>query len=134
LWCEGQYRLILNVIGRLPRNSHYKSAMALDEELARDAPDPVGVYRPPLTEWSPEREALADVVDSLRVLPAVIAASAGAKGMTVPDPTPRPETAYQRVLAERAKAPARRAIDRIERAHEREKNRQQDEGGSVDAG
>jgi hypothetical protein len=91
-----RYRLLLNVIDGLPSNSHYVAALAEDDDLAMNSPEPKA-RTPRLTEYSPETAAIVDRLGD--VISAVIAA-AGGTPPKIP-PYPRPETAADRVRARR---------------------------------
>lgn len=99
-------RTLLNLIDHLPRNSHFAEATAQDDELAEgllDRPEGGRPAAPPMTEFSPEAEVLAAVVDRLGELIRTYAAANGGN----PPPLklwPRPVTA-----ADRAHARARKA-------------------------
>jgi hypothetical protein len=92
---------LLNLIDHLPRNSAYIEAVADDDELAeRLADEQQESTGPRMSDWSPEREALADVVDMLgSVIQAVIAA-AGVRPPTV-SRSERPQTAFDRARKRR---------------------------------
>lgn len=120
LWRERRVRKTLNLLARLPRQSHYKAALASDDEVVALMPESLGDYRPPLTEWSPEVEHLAVIADAVRALPAVISASAGVKnGPAVPKSLPRPDTAWERLKAKRARNTQVRTLSAIRAAQER---------------
>lgn len=93
-----QYGLILDLIDKLPRTSHTKSAMEEDPEyveLVREAyiqqagkeEAPSG---PSIKEWTELKEMTADIVDELRIVGAKIVATAGSK--ETPKPYERPST------------------------------------------
>lgn len=89
---------ILDFLAHLPRTSEYHAALADDEELAArladEPPQPVG--SPPLTEFSPEVQVLAEVRDLLAAQLAVLVKVNGGKPAKV-KPYPRPVTALQRM-------------------------------------
>jgi hypothetical protein len=89
-------RKVLNLIDRLPGNSHYIASIANDEELADSAETEAAASAPPLTEWSPVVAALAAVADRLGTLINVQVARGGGQTTKVV-PYPRPVTAAQRV-------------------------------------
>ncbi len=99
-------RAVLNLIDRLPRTSEFRHELAQDDELAVKR-DGESSARPeiPLTEWSPEMEALAAVVDRLAEVISAVVQSQGGKAPQI-RPYPRPVTA-----ADRAHAQARREAD-----------------------
>lgn len=55
---------------------------------------------PRLSEWSPERAALADIADLLRLLFIAVLAAGGAKSLPEFKPGPRPDTAMSRAARE----------------------------------
>jgi hypothetical protein len=89
-------RKVLNLIDRLPSNSHYIAAIANDEELADGAEGEAAPSAPPLTEWSPVVAALAAVADRLSTLINVQVARGGGQTTKIA-PYPRPVTAAQRI-------------------------------------
>lgn len=95
-------RQVLNLIDRLPRDSHFVAALADDDELADQLADDEGepLPPPPLTEWSPVVDRLTTVVDLLGQLVAVTANAGGAK-VKPPPPAPRPVTARHRAKQRR---------------------------------
>jgi hypothetical protein len=101
-WRSRRWRRLLNLIDRLPANSHLSDAMAQDE----DAESSERVVR--FSEGSPERDALERVVDTLQIAVAAIVASAGQKPPAF-RPGPRPVTEVDR-LRERDRVVAHRAL------------------------
>lgn len=89
---------VLDYLEHLPRTSAYNEALAQDEELAERTAN--GPDRkpgpPPLTEWGPEVQALAEVRDLVAQLLAVTIKAHGGKPQKV-QPYPRPVTAIERV-------------------------------------
>jgi len=59
-----RYRLLLNVIDHLGRDTHYGEAIALDKSLVDPDAKPVA-GRPSMREWSPVVELLAAIYDRL---------------------------------------------------------------------
>ena len=59
-----RWRLLLNVIDGLPRDSAFGEALALDEEIAAAASGKADA-RPSVREWTPEVELLAAIHDRL---------------------------------------------------------------------
>lgn len=61
---------LFRLLDRLPRHSHYKAALVNDATYAAAivSRNPEGLKSgpPPLTEWSPEVELLAQAVDAMR--------------------------------------------------------------------
>lgn len=88
---------ILDYLEHLPRTSAYHTAVAEDEELAKHlaAEPPPPTRAPPLTEFGPEVEVLAEVRDLLANLIAVTIKANDGKPPKV-KPYPRPESAVQR--------------------------------------
>lgn len=100
LWRRRQWRLLANLIEHLPRNSHFAEAVLADEEYAEALLKqglPESSER--VSEWSPEREALAQIVDALHVLTQVSVAAAGGRPSLV-HPTSRPKTALDRAKSD----------------------------------
>jgi hypothetical protein len=104
MWRRRDWRLLQGMIDRLPRNSYYKSALALDEDYqqmlmeyeeqhgAGSTPE----WAPPLTTYTAEVEMLRDVVNELRTLVHVQLAAGGGKPGK-PQYVPPPTTAAKRV-------------------------------------
>ena len=88
---------ILDYLKHLPRTSAYHQALAQDEELAaRLANEPQSKPGPPpLTEFGPDVQVLAELRDLAAALLAVTVKAHGGKPSKV-KPYPRPETALQR--------------------------------------
>lgn len=105
-------RELLVLIDRLPRTSALADVMAQDDELAEGVvvEPSSGAHRVSLTEFPPEVEALAAVVDRLGEVVAAVVASAGGKARRV-RPWPRPVTAADRARARAVSA----ATDDLER-------------------
>lgn len=106
MWQNRQWRRLLNLIDHLPRNSHYSEALAADTDLAQtllDAEMRGEIAEPEprvlISEWSPEREAAADIVDWLKLVYAATAVSGGGKAPKF-EPSLRPVTERQRLRAE----------------------------------
>lgn len=92
---------ILDFLEHLPSTSAYHSAVADDEDLAREILDGGEggdqAPRPPrLSEFGPEVQALAEIRDVLASLLAVTVKANGGKPSKA-KPYPRPVTALQRV-------------------------------------
>ncbi len=111
-------RKVLNLIDQLPGHSCYAEAVAQDDEIAGETPEPTGKYRPRVTEWSPTEQLLAAVFDRLGEVVAATVASAGGDGR-VPEAWPRPETASERVLKAQQAAEWDDLFDLIEKARHR---------------
>lgn len=101
LYEQGRWAFALTLIDHLPRTSAFAAAVAQDDELAAEVGDlPKGSDVPPLTEWTPEVQALAAVVDRLAEVANAIFASGGGKPSRA-RPYPRPVTAFDRARAKR---------------------------------
>lgn len=92
---------MLNLIDHLPRNSSYHEALSQDDELAQlaaEQPGQVGSteHRPPLSEWSPEVDLLAQLLDVVQLMRAEAWSLAGQKNAPTYAPTPRPKTTAER--------------------------------------
>lgn len=116
-----RHRKALNLIDHLPGHSAYVEALSNDPETAaavaeghipidEDA-EPEG---PRLSEWSPERAALADVIDRLGVLIGAVIASSGSKPPKF-TPTPRPDTAMAHAFRVARRRRVRQDADAIAR-------------------
>jgi len=74
LWRSRRWRRLLNLIDKLPRNTHYHQAVLADpEHLAmldrvRSKGDPGPAPLPPLATWSAEVDMSANVVDAIKHL------------------------------------------------------------------
>lgn len=94
-------RAILDHLDHLPRTSAYHCAVAADEELAAQvaASDevPKPSKTPPLSEYTPEVEALRDIQDILdQTLRVLVKVNNGKPGKH--KPYPRPVTALGKAL------------------------------------
>ena len=107
LYEQGRWAFALTLIDHLPRTSAFSHAVAQDEELATAlAGEPSGRREVPFTEWSPETEALAAVVNRLsEVVNAIIATIPGGKPRPV-KPYPHPISAADKVRARRRREAA----------------------------
>ncbi|HEY9409405.1 MAG TPA: hypothetical protein VIP77_07465 [Jiangellaceae bacterium] len=104
LYEQGRWAFALTLIDHLPRTSAFAAAVAQDDELAAEVGDPPKAsHIPPITEWTPEAEALAAVVDRLAEVANAVVAAAGGKPSRV-RPWPRPVTAFDRARAKRIRA------------------------------
>jgi hypothetical protein len=111
--------LLLNLIDHLPRDSFLVEAQADDEELAQflvRRGSTESERRRRLSEWSPELEALAQAVDRLGELAAILIKANGGNPSPV-QPFPRPHTAMDRF---RARARFERHRSLVERLTRRE--------------
>lgn len=110
LWRARRWRLLLNVIEGLPRNSAYGESLALDETLV----DPAGdrrkteeMPRPSVREWSPEVELLAAIFDRLNGVIQI----QSEKNLRL-KPWPSPVTAAE-VLRNRERRNRRKRLDEL---------------------
>ena len=94
-------RQVLNLIDRLPRNSHYMAALADDDELAEHIDDDASAPLPPLTEWSADHAVLTVIAERLGDLLAATAQANSGKKVPSPRPLPRPDTALKRKVKRR---------------------------------
>lgn len=91
---------LMSLIDHLPRHSRLAAAMADDDELAELMEGtPVSQRPPPLTEWTPETDALAKIADRVGTLIEVVTGALG--GTAKVPPVPRPETARDRLKTRR---------------------------------
>lgn len=117
LWTgELGIREALNLVNRLPRNSHLAAAMADDDDLAElideDAPAPP----PPLTDFSADHQMLNIIADRLGELIRTTAQVNSTKKVPPVQPLPRPETALQRKARRRREYKRDLIADRLARA------------------
>lgn len=105
LFEQGRFAFTLSIIDNLPRTSAYAQAVAQDDELASTMAEPLTARTVPMTEWSPEVEALAVVVDRLAEVTNTLIATAGGKPKQI-RPYPRPVTAFDRTRAQRRREAA----------------------------
>ncbi|MFG2001681.1 hypothetical protein ACGFNU_21275 [Spirillospora sp. NPDC048911] len=105
---------VLDYLEHLPRTSAYHSAVAQDEELAAelaDKPQPE-LGPPPLTEFGPEVQVLAELRDLIAALLAVTVKANNGKPHK-PKPYPRPVTALQRVRRKQRYLSHQALVDRV---------------------
>lgn len=105
---------VLDYLEHLPRTSAYHSAVAQDEELAakladKPLPEP---GPPPLTEFGPDVQVLAELRDITAALLAVTLKANGGKPQK-PKPYPRPVTAVQRVRRKQRYRSHQALVDRV---------------------
>lgn len=105
---------ILDYLEHLPRTSAYHTAVAEDEDLAeRLAAEPPPPHRPPpLREFGPEVQVLAELRDLVVNLIAVTVKAHGGKPTKV-KPYPRPEPAVQRERRRRQLQQHRALVARV---------------------
>ncbi|MBF6332373.1 hypothetical protein [Nocardia transvalensis] len=99
------WRTVWRLKDRLPRESHYKTAVAMDEQLAETAaaqPEPdADDYEPPTPlGYTLEAYLLLTIIDCLQGVQAAVIASTGTKPPAL-QPMPRPQTALDRVREQR---------------------------------
>ncbi|WP_329520503.1 hypothetical protein [Spirillospora sp. NBC_01491] len=98
-------RTVLNLIDRLPRDSHYVAAMADDDDLADQLAaredDKTPAPPPPMTDWSADQATLTLIADRLGELLTLTAAANSKKKPPSYKPLPRPVTAAQRAKRRR---------------------------------
>lgn len=112
LWRDRRWRLLLDLLDRLPGHSWYSASVSMDEEHARMMAEAIEAHRaanpdekpeskgPSLTSWTPEVAVLTSVLDAVRsVQYAVVAVNAPKdKTPSPPKPSPRPSTPLERAL------------------------------------
>lgn len=105
LWRARQWRLLLNLIDRLPRASHYQEAVVGDEEHVRmlvEASERSG-QKPPtgprMSDWTPDHEVLVGILDAVRALTVTTVRMNLPKGKPGPkfEPSERPRTAFDKI-------------------------------------
>lgn len=100
LWRARRWRLLQNLIDHLPPDSHYAEAMLNDSEyaaaiIAAGLPEPAER----ISQWSPVREALAQVIDALHIQTQTLVAVMGGTPRTV-RAVDRPVTAIERAAGD----------------------------------
>lgn len=100
LFQECRFRLLLNLVTSLPRNTHTGEAMSQDDELvamitAGRAPAAEASRAIRMAEFSPEVEALYGVTDRLGDVVSGLVGLGGRKPPRI-SPLPRPSTAWER--------------------------------------
>lgn len=126
LWHGRRWRLLLNLIDHLPRHSFYSEAVANDPEHARllakanaerAAAGEEKKHTPPMTTWTPEVGAIADLIDAVNGVNYTLKAVNSDKKVKPPEPYPRPVTALQgatkRAQYERRKAAHESLVARV---------------------
>lgn len=113
------WRQLLQIVHNLPADSHFQSALAMDEDRAQrllelygdadDAPKPKPVA--PLG-YTLEAMLLLRVIDMLKVVSASIAALGGGKPKHI-EPEPRPTTAFELAKARRDRVEVDDALARM---------------------
>lgn len=100
LWKARRWRFLLNIINHLPGDSYFVAAMADDEDLAEQAPEPKP-GPPPLTDFTPEVQRLTLIADRLGELITAVHNTVAKKPQKPPPRLPRPETAHDRIRRRR---------------------------------
>lgn len=125
-------RRVLNLIEQMPATCRWREQEALDEEIAEihaasidpDAETTAGRAVVPLSQFDLTAQLLTLIGEQLGELTAIVVAALGDGKVKHPPPYPRPETALQRLLRERADAALesnlQSLLDAIEAARERE--------------
>ncbi|RDG37964.1 hypothetical protein [Streptomyces corynorhini] len=112
LWARRRWRFILNIVEHLPSASHTLTAMADDDELAAQIPEPEP-GPPPLAGWSPEIATLTLIADRLGEVVTAIHNTTAKKPGKPPPPLPRPQTAHDRLARRRRRASHQLIKDRL---------------------
>lgn len=109
-WRARRWTRLIDVIDRLPGNSHFSAAVANDEEhatMVAKAAAERGETRPgagegdgpSLTTWSPEVAVMTKVLDAVNAVRyAVVAVQVGKKAGDPPKPARRPTTALEKAM------------------------------------
>lgn len=113
-WFRARYPWdkLLRLVEQLPHWSRYKAAAADDDEMAARLLDAETDEEPrrrhlTLVDWTPERELLTSVAESVRDLHATLLAVNSKDGKRkAPPPLPRPRTAVERARRIRNEAQA----------------------------
>lgn len=108
LWRGRRWRKLLNLIDHLPRHSYYSEAVANDPEHAKmlakanaereAAGEEKKKYTPPMTQWTPEVSAIADLIDSVNAMNytlKMVNSDPKKRAPKPPDPYARPQTALE---------------------------------------
>lgn len=113
MWRSRRWRLLLNLIDHLPRDSYFVEALLDDDEFAEQLLNmPEAAPRERLSEWSPMREGLARIEDAIRFMDANQIAIASGKAPQVV-PAVRPITAADRARHERRKSEHLSLVSRV---------------------
>lgn len=110
-WFRGlrDWQTLMDLVHELPRGSHYRAALADDDELAEailDLGEPEPPAHPPLEGWTNELEALTGIQDLLKAI-----AMRGSE--KTPKPLPRPQTGMDRVKRHRVSARHATVLDQV---------------------
>ncbi|MFE9337768.1 hypothetical protein [Streptomyces sp. NPDC007063] len=100
LWRQRRWRFLLNLIEHLPGDSHYLAAVANDDELVEQAPEPKP-GPPPLHTWTPEVDKLTLIADRLGEAVTAIHNTVAKRPQRPPPRLPRPQTAQDRIKTKR---------------------------------
>ena len=109
LWRQRRWTLLLDVLDRLPGNSHFAAAISMDEEHARMMADAIVARKangdeedtdgPALTTWTPELAMLTNVFDAVTSVRHAVIMVNSEKRVDPPKPAPRPWTPLAAALA-----------------------------------
>jgi hypothetical protein len=106
-------RQVLNLVDRLPRHSHYKAALADDDDLADLIDENEPPPKPPLTDFSADHQLLNIIADRLGELIRTTAQVNSTKRVPPVQPLPRPETALHRKARRRREYKRALITDRL---------------------
>lgn len=101
MWRRRRWGDLLNLIDRLPRNSHFQAALAADEEYARQVAaveaehgsEAAREWRPPMETFSAEVEAAYHMANQLENLTSLVLGFMG--GKAAPKFVKGPKTAIE---------------------------------------
>jgi hypothetical protein len=106
---------------KLPRGSHYKTAIALDMDIAEQLADlPESDEPPSPLEYTTDTYLLLSIIDALQSLQAAVIAAAGAKPPSF-TPMRRPRTALDAVKEKRYTKKMNSLIDKFLHPSKRQK-------------
>lgn len=111
---------MLAYVDALPSHSAFAEASAQDDEVAEmyAAQQSGEAPAPRITEWTPERAELVRINESLAALTSLVHSALGGKSEP-PKPSPRPETAMDRLAAKVEEASYEYLLEAIAEAQER---------------
>jgi hypothetical protein len=105
------WRRVWRIKDRLPRESHYKAAVAMDRDIAEQIADLPESEEPPTPQgYSLDTYLLLTITDCLQAVQAAVIAAAGADPPPV-TPMQRPVTALDMVQDERWRTSMQNLID-----------------------
>ena len=105
LWKERRWVRLLNLIDNLPQASRLTQAIMDDPVLAEqilDRADTNEEWAPPLSQYGLQEQYLAQIIDGINGLQALVSSVAGGKPDR-PKPTPRPRTQLDVVRERRSR-------------------------------